>query len=198
MNQPLISLAILAFAASAHGRPIQQGVGNIVETHASTMDSSKLVSPVDQLSGKSDVDSVRFVMSIPYSEHRARLTEETLEKWGCIYETSDVGSVEQILDLLRGTQIKGAPVLDAGWEPRAKVLIKLKRGAEINFLFEQAFPHKANVSGSLNGAPITAPPALLGKLYRWASGTGIKTDCAAFIQSNAYSGASSNNPSTDK
>ncbi|KQV55010.1 hypothetical protein ASC95_29355 [Pelomonas sp. Root1217] len=84
---------------------------------------------------------------------------------------------------MRFAGIRDAQAADKSWEPREEILVKLKDGDELKFLFEQSFPHKTVLSGSLNGTPITAATTLPVDLYQWAAGTGILTDCTAFIKS---------------
>jgi hypothetical protein len=168
----LISLLAQGISAAEPSAPMQ------VAAPSSTRHQN---SPI-RFNGRNGIDSVQFVIDLPFTEHPAALSAETLRRWGCTYESHDPASTVSMERLLGASEITA----DAGSERRELrqlLTVNFKDGSTLTFDFGEVFPSDGVVRGHINGMPITARRELQTDLFKWALPLASEAKpCRAFLE----------------
>lgn len=138
-------------------------------------------SPI-RFEGRNGIDSIQFVIDLPFAEHRAALSTETLRRWGCTYESHDPARTVIMERLLGASEI----AVDAGSERRELrqlLTVNFKDGSTLKFDFGEVFPSDSVVRGHIDGMPITARRELQTDLFKWALPIAVEAEpCRAFLE----------------
>lgn len=154
-----------------------QAMANDVQTlHSQEADVIKQINTIGA------VKMVTLIFVIPYSEHRAKLTESTLKKWGYKYVTQNPDYILDMVDILKNANIQTKSKPGKSWETREAVYLTLANDKEVKFLFDYPYPGGDILMGSFNEISITANPLLPDALFKWAARLPINTDCEDFIK----------------
>lgn len=132
--------------------------------------------------GHNRIDSIQFVIDLPFTEHPAALSAETLRRWGCTYESRDPARTVSMERLLGASEITA----DDGSERREfrqLLTVNLKDGSTLKFDFGEVFPSDDVVRGHFDGMPITARRELQTDLFKWALPIAAEAEpCRAFLE----------------
>jgi hypothetical protein len=138
-------------------------------------------SPI-RFEGRNGIDSIQFVIDLPFTEHPVALSAETLRRWGCTYESHDPARTLSMERLLGASEITA----DAGSERRELrqlLAVNFKDGSTLKFDFGEVFPSDDVVRGHINGMPITARKELQTDLFKWALPIAAEAKpCRAFLE----------------